>query len=595
VGERVNPTGVDLVDLPGLGRFLRWRHARTALALPLLVLAALMVFDGLLGPQLAPKNLATVLVWVHYRGLVVLALLLVGNLFCLACPFMLVRNLARRFVHPARLWPRWLRHKWLAVGLFAALLFAYELFDLWATPRWTAWLIVGYFAGALAVDGLFRGASFCKYLCPLGQFNFLSSTLSPFEVRVCRLEPCTTCPTKPCITGRAVSAGELSVRGPSPLAMVRARFGLKQSSSPNRGLLRRSQTALAPRNDDVGELGIASLAPLARNDDVGESGIVSLRMQPKGGPADNDEFLGAGEAAESPSPGADGAGTAMAGSLQPSGGQTPHCQLWLFQPQKVGNLDCTFCLDCLHACPYDNVGILPRLPAEELAQDPQRSSLGRLSRRPDLAALAIVFSFGALLNAFAMVRPVYALEDWLAGLLQTQAEWPVLALVFAGGLAAVPALLLIPAGWLSRPPSPRGSSRPSLWSWVVRFAPALLPLGFGVWLAHYSYHFLTGFWTAVPVLQNFSADVAGAALLGAPRWDLAALLPAGWLYPLELGCLGLGWFGALLVAYRIAERETADRPWRAFVPWAVLLSLLLAAGIWLMGQPMEMRGTFLAG
>ncbi|MEJ2208274.1 MAG: FesM [Anaerolineae bacterium] len=474
--------GWDLLALPGLGRFLRWRHARSALAVPLLLLAGLMVFDGLTGPQLAPKNLATVLVWIHYRGLVVVALLLVGNLFCLACPFMLVRNVVRRFVRPARLFPRRLRTKWLAVGLFAALLFAYELFDLWASPRGTAWLIVGYFAGAVAVDAAFRGASFCKYLCPLGQFNFLSSTLSPLEVGIRRPEPCAECATKPCITGKPVP----------------------------------------------------------------------------GGP--------------------------------PSADQTAHCQLWLFQPQKVGNLDCTFCLDCLHACPYDNVGLTPRLPAETLALDGPRSSLGRLSRRPDLAALAVVFTFGALLNAFAMVSPVYALEEWLAGVLGTGSELPVLALIFLGGLAGLPALLLGLAGWLSQPAGGTG-----LISWITRFAYALLPLGFGIWLAHYSFHFLTGFWTFVPVVQSFVSDLAGTPLLGAPRWDLAALLPAAWLNPLELGFLGLGWFGSLLVAYRIAEREAPERPWRAFVPWAVLLTLLLIAGIWLMGQPMEMRGTFMAG
>ncbi|MGD8627115.1 MAG: hypothetical protein PVJ34_21445, partial [Anaerolineae bacterium] len=59
---------LDLLALPLLGRFLRWHHARTALGLPLLLLAGLIVFDGLVGPQMAPKNLATVLVWVHYRG-----------------------------------------------------------------------------------------------------------------------------------------------------------------------------------------------------------------------------------------------------------------------------------------------------------------------------------------------------------------------------------------------------------------------------------------------------------------------------------------------------------------------------------------------
>jgi ferredoxin len=465
-----------------LGPFLRWRHARTTLQIPLLVLAALMVFDGLSGPQMAPKNLATVLTWIHYRGLVVVALLVAGNLFCMACPFMLVRNLARRFHTPTRMWPSRLRDKWLAAGLLILMLFAYELLDLWASPALTAWLILAYFAGALVVDSLFRGATFCKYLCPLGQFNFVSSLISPLEVKALNPEICSECRTKDCIKGRPVSPAS-NLRG---------------------------------------------------------------------------------------------------------------CELWLFQPGKVGNMDCTFCLDCAHACPHDNIGLPGRLPASELWVDPWRSGIGRFSRRPDLAVLVVVFTFGALLNAFAMVTPVYALEEWLAELLNTQSELIVLAGIFLAGLVLVPLVSLGLAGWLSR----RGAGmagRVPVRAWVTRYAYALVPLGFGVWLAHYAFHFLTGLWTFVPLVQSFVADLLGIPLLGAPRWELGPLLPAGWLYPLELGFLSLGWFVSLLVAYRLTEEEGVQPPWRAFWPWAVLFSLLFAAAIWLMGQPMEMRGTFLVG
>jgi hypothetical protein len=444
-----------------------------------------MVFDGLAGPQLAPKNLASVLTWVHYRGLVVLALLLAGNLFCLACPFMLVRNLMRRFVRPQRPWPRWLRHKWFAVALFALLLFAYELFDLWATPFWTAWLILAYFAGVLLVDALFRGATFCKYLCPLGHFNFTASLVSLLSVSVRNPQACTSCQTKDCI----------------------------------------------------------KLNP-----------ITSLRT-----------------------------------SRQP-----PTCQTLLYQPQKTGNMDCTFCLDCLHACPHDNVGLLSRLPASELWDDARRSAIGRFSRRPDLAALVALFCFGALLNAFAMVTPVYALEEWLAGLLGTTSEFPVLLLIFLVGLVILPILLLALTGWLSRRLA-RPSGAGSLSIWVIPFTYSLVPIAFGIWLAHYSFHFLTGFWTFVPVVQSFVGDIIGSPLLGAPRWALGPLLPDAWLLPLEIGFLGLGWLGSLLVAYRLAEEQNARRLWGTFLPWAGLITLLLAAAIWLMVQPMEMRGTFLAG
>jgi hypothetical protein len=64
---------------------------------------------------------------------------------------------------------------------------------------------------------------------------------------------------------------------------------------------------------------------------------------------------------------------------------------------------------------------------------------------------------------------------------------------------------------------------------------------------------------------------------------------------LELGFLGLGWLGSLLVVYQLAIADEPRMPWRVLWPWAVLLSLLFVAAIWLMGQPMEMRGTFLVG
>src|SRR5262249_28841137 len=148
----------DLLLVPVIGPLLRWRHVRTFVQLPLLLLSVIMVLHGLFGPTLAPKNLATTLTWLHFRGLLVLVLLCAGNFFCLACPFMLVRDAARRFFRPVLAWPRPLRNKWLSVGLFILILFLYELFDLWSSPWWTAWLIISYFVLALVIDGFFKHA-----------------------------------------------------------------------------------------------------------------------------------------------------------------------------------------------------------------------------------------------------------------------------------------------------------------------------------------------------------------------------------------------------------------------------------------------------
>ena len=119
-------------------RALARLRTRRALQTATLIIAVAIVAHGFLGPQDAPRNLATVVTWVLYRGLLVVALLALGNLFCAVCPMMLVRDVARRVVTPRWPWPRALRNKWLAVALLAAGLFAYEQFDLWSLPFVTA-------------------------------------------------------------------------------------------------------------------------------------------------------------------------------------------------------------------------------------------------------------------------------------------------------------------------------------------------------------------------------------------------------------------------------------------------------------------------
>jgi hypothetical protein len=441
-----------------------------------------MILHGLFGPALAPKNLATVLTWVHFRGALVLVLLCAGNFFCLACPFMLARNAARRFFRPFLNWPRPLRNKWLSVVLFVVILFTYELFDLWNSPWWTAWLIVAYFLAVLVIDGVFKHASFCKFVCPIGQFNFIASMVSPLEVQVRDHDVCVRCKTKDCIRGR------------------------REPNSPQLVVIQRG------------------------------------------------------------------------------------CELALFQPRKVGNMDCTFCLDCVHACPHDNVGITSRLPAAELMIDPLRSGIGRFSRRADLAALAIAFSFGALLNAFGMVSPVYALEGWLGTQMHVSREAPVLGVIFALILLAEPALLLGFAAWLTRA---WGGSQRGILPLAIRYSYALVPLGFGMWLAHYGFHLFSGLLTFIPVTQSAAANL-GWHFLGAPRWNLTGI-PTRFVQPLEIGFLLLGFAGSLLVTHRLAEEDSADQPMRSFLPWAAVCLLIWISSVWLMFQPMEMRAMLMSG
>jgi ferredoxin len=420
---------------------------------------------------------------VHYRGLLVIALLAAGNLFCTGCPFVLVRDAGRRIRPPWLSFPRWLRTKWIGIALFVAVLFSYELFDLWALPRATAYLVLAYFASALVVDLIFSGANFCKYLCPIGQFNFVASTMSPLELRVKDVGTCHSCRTVDCIKGR---------RAPE--------------------------------------------APT----------VVLLRG----------------------------------------------CELRLFLPSKVGNMDCTLCLDCVHACPYDNIALAARVPGAELADTRRRSGIGRFSRRWDIAALAVIFTFGSLLNAFGMVAPVRGVEAWVSNAIGVASEAPTLAVLFIAALGVLPAVLLGGAATMTKRLA--GDRQRSIAQISVNYAYALVPFGFGMWLAHYGFHLLTGAFVVVPVTQRAAVDLFGWAALGQPLWRLTGMRP-GSVFPIQVGLILLGTMGSMAAAFRVSERDYPNRAGRSIVPWTLLIAGLAGIALWILCQPMDMRGLGFAG
>lgn len=424
------PKQFDLLRAPMVGWLLRARHGRRLLQTASLAVAILVIVDGLHGPRAAPMNLAGIVPWIWWRALTVLALLTAGNFFCMACPFTLPRELGRRFGQATRTWPRALRGKWLAVGLLAAFFVAQEWFGWWDSPRATAMLVIAYFLAAFAIDSLVRGASFCKYVCPVGQLQFVGSLLSPLEVKVRLPVVCADCDTKDCLRGNAGQRG---------------------------------------------------------------------------------------------------------------------CELDLYLPRKVGNLDCTFCLDCVKACPHDNIGLVAVAPGRLLMRDHGVASLGRLSQRLDVALLALVVVIAAFGTAAIMVRSTQPARLVLVGLLIAS------ALLAAGRKALGRALF-------------------------CRLALALVPLGMGMWAAHLAFHLATGWRSLWPVVQRLLR-------FGDPQWSLAcAGVAPDRLVSVELLLLDGGLLASLYVGWKIAR--TPPR----YLPFAAFAAALWVVGVWTLLSPMQMRG-----
>jgi hypothetical protein len=268
------------------------------------------------------------------------------------------------------------------------------------------------------------------------------------------------------------------------------------------------------------------------------------------------------------------------------------CELGLFLPLKVGNMDCTFCLDCVQACPHDNIALTARLPGLELADSRRRSGVGWLARRPDIAGLAVLFVFGGLLNAFAMVAPVYRLEAWIARALGVTSEVPVLALLFVVALGVAPLVLVGGAAALTRLIA--GGTGGSIRKTAVRYAYGLVPFGLGIWTAHYGFHLLTSLFTVIPITQSAAIDLAGWPLLGEPLWRWTGMRP-GSVFPIQLGCILLGAIGSVALAYRISGGDYPEHPGPPTAPWAIVTIALASVAIWILTQPMEMRGTGFLG
>ena len=412
------------------------------------VAAVLVIADGFLGHPMGAMNLAGVLPWTYVRAFGVIALLVLGNIFCLSCPFMLPRELGHRLGLARFKWPRWLRSKWIAIALMILFFWSYEAFAIWDHPQRTAWLLIAYFAAAFVVDTFFRGANFCKYVCPLGQFNFAGSLLSPFTLQARSQATCERCTTHDCI------AGNVQQRG---------------------------------------------------------------------------------------------------------------CELQLYMPQKAGNMDCTLCMDCVKACPHDNIGLFAVPPVRDLLRDPVRSSMGRFSSRIDIAALVLVVVLAAYANAWLMVAPV--------------GKYIALLVLFAVVAAVVLGLAV-------------KRIHPKKREIFCRFSQALLPLGLAMWAAHLLFHLFTGWATLGPALHQAGADF-GWHLLAPAQWGMEQpLLAADTTLSLQLLVLDAGLLLTLYLGWRLAQQwaASAGRAVLLLLPWATTVAVAYAAGVWILLQPMQMRG-----
>jgi hypothetical protein len=202
----------------------------------------------------------------------------------------------------------------------------------------------------------------------------------------------------------------------------------------------------------------------------------------------------------------------------------------------------------------------------------------------------LILVFGSLANAAGMIAPVTALIDRMRLLFDLHR--PVLvALFLLVGIFLIPGIVVYLAGLLSRR---LGELQVPLQPFISDFAMSLVPLGFAMWLAHFVFHLFTGSHLPIPVFQRIALDVHFTSL-GAPDWSIAS-----WAIPqlldFEILSLDLGFLVSLYAGWKIAQRyhQSKNRALLILIPWSVVYLLFFLVAIWLIFQPMDLRGTMVS-
>jgi ferredoxin len=199
--------GFNLLEIPWLRRLLTSSALQPSLQIPLLLLMGIVVLLGFYDVQDGGVNLATKLTWTIWWAGIIFTFVLLGRVWCLACPFGALNEWMSRLTAPLRRLPAPFRNLWWATAMFVLLTWADEQLGVVRSPRVTAWIVIFFAVMAVAVGLFYERRSFCRYLCPIGGLIGIYSMTAPLELRAKDAAACRDHRDKECYRGSAVSHG----------------------------------------------------------------------------------------------------------------------------------------------------------------------------------------------------------------------------------------------------------------------------------------------------------------------------------------------------------------------------------------------------
>jgi len=257
------------------------------------------------------------------------------------------------------------------------------------------------------------------------------------------------------------------------------------------------------------------------------------------------------------------------------------CAWFQFPPAMERGAECSLCLDCVRACPKDNIALRTQASGADLASFQSHSK-----SLDEASAVAAVLGV-ALLQTAVMLTGWRGWEAKLGNWLHLAPGPTLYTIVYIGVGAILPLLLLGLFSYTSQAQEEAGSG---LGRALRTYAYCFLPLGLALHAAH-NFHHLFGEGAAIwPGLKKALAQYTGWTSLAPPQVAAASVAP-NLLFALQCATLMAG----LYLTYRVAVarvRRNGPRPERAF---RAVLPILLFAGaytvmnVFMLAAPMAHR------
>lgn len=206
--EQATDHEIDLTDIP-LTKFLIGDKS-----LSILRGAVLVFFTTLIGLTLfVPDSLAGIigndLVWGAWWIFLVFGFLLLGRIWCTICPLSTAGRIASRMWHFAKAPPTFIKKSspfLIPIG-FAAIIWFEQVFHMTVNPEPTGYLLITLIVLAIIFAMLFERETWCRYLCPLGNFGGIFALSATLFVRSTPNVCATKCTTHNCNKGSDEYAG----------------------------------------------------------------------------------------------------------------------------------------------------------------------------------------------------------------------------------------------------------------------------------------------------------------------------------------------------------------------------------------------------